>query len=627
MVNKTLFKYTLIIIISLFILTIISPNIQAATPNILISDTLNTTLGEGNYDIGTILIVQTGWTPINHNHSQLETITIGQYDLLRWNGNFSISIADSIVSPGGAYQAVNNGTFIITNLQDNSQTSILNVIPVSEISVNISHEGLEELYYDEQYILEQELEIPITTEIVGDKKSGSYETTFNIKINNNTYFLNKTFIMPEIKGFRLENISINTTLNTSLGTGENQILRNITFHNDGNTITTVNILKTGNTSDLLFLPSGFSILPGIPYTLPIVLQVPFGYSFDEYTGSIQFTGTKNDTGLPVRISIIDKTTPNITSINFEHSYLIKNNIIILKATDNNKINNVTISYNGKTYGMISNASNYYYNGSFNTTIIDFEFCAYDEHNNNYCTTIQREFEKYNLIIANTSIQLPSTKKNVYSSKHIFSMDEGKDPVGVWISNLVTSNPTEMNIRIVSPDGSITELNTNMSENISMTHFSQKGDYTIEVLSSELATFDGILNFQTPSYSNTINSINFKGRILDYNVPEPFVRENFCGNYNLEMLVEDTGVFDDSYVEFYYKCPINLAPSEQPVLVSQEYLTIRDEQMNTTINGYLKQRNQMSVAFASSISLVLIMGLIVLYSGIIYPRFRFKKVIR
>ena len=555
-------KQILIFLICLLLI----PSVLASTPAYDISNTFNNEIINGDNDIGELVFTARPYIPGNINFSTYTAGLAQQYDLLTWLGNESIIITsplleDTVLVKGSSYYVNTVGRYDYNSLlnssfngymtisqKDNNNIQITNIIQPSGFIVDFST--------DTFTIIDEEV-ISVNVIVDDDVATGDYDISFDVNGETQTH----QFEVLENLDWNIKEDNISS--NYTVVSGENRYAGFVILENAGNADIEISVEKSGNNKHLFIIPQTQTLYKKSELRLEFSIQVPTTQSPDTATIDVNVFGGDKNESKQINITIIDSILPIIESINFSTDKAFKQNTISIIAIDNNEVANVSVTYDGRTIYFDKDEQLFTQTISFNKLsryLLD--FCAYDYDNNEKCLEVEKTFIETDLIVGEeTHLILPSKKVSQYSQIYLFNITETSlEGINVLLSDFVPTTSLEYNdsytIRLIDGDGAVKSF-TKYNNEINLVAV---GEIFLEVRSSEIADYNGVLSIIQPDYASTISDIRFEVSFKDYDVPNDFVKP-WNHDTELSCVVIDTGNLDDTHYECIFDAPITIRPED------------------------------------------------------------------
>lgn len=587
-----------------FLVLLLVSFVSASTPDFNITFVDEPDLVNGRNDAGAWLFTELSYIPDYFNLTTTDFFNAQQHDILRWQGALTAVIRSpnnqqQILTTGTQYVFTQTGQHTLYFLNNESIFSYIAVDTEDPININIEEydipNGFDISLSDDSFTLNNEKVIDIDIDVDKNVAPKTYKLVF--EVNNEQY--NRSYKVIQNNNWVIYNNTLPTSVEAK--NGDSKLLGYMLLRNDGNIDTQISVKKTGGDAYLLGVPQPQTLFKSSILRINYQLQVPSTQKPKDYPIDIEVIGGNITKKFKLNISVVDSINPVIEQINFSTDRIFRENEISVIATDNNKVSNVTLTFDGKTIVLDKDQQ------KFTTTInftrlsrYEMKFCAVDEFDNKGCTSVNKTFVKTELINDfEKVVVLPSKKIGTYAEIKLFNITERVEGdvfvqlVSVTPKNFQNINNGSYKVRLMDKDGAIKQF-TEFSNQVKLT---ETGQVTLQMMSNEVSDFDGILRLLLPDYAEEVPDITFKASFKDFDVPEDFSVEWFDNTIDCE--VHDTGDLDTSY----YECegltfPIDVEPSDISIPTS-----IRErEQLDSDIEEKNEQIHKMTSRFVVFVSL-------------------------
>lgn len=612
------------------LLLLLLPGVLASVPNNHITQLFDDEAINGENDIGELLIIAQQYSSQTYNRTNFTQVTLQRYDLFAWFGTESVSVKDplnreTILVPGAQYYVTQMGLHTVTSLLNSSKT--FNIIATGEpqnfVDINIDHvpNGFELEFSMTDFVLIDEEIIEATLIIDDDIEPGEY--TINYTVNEEV--LEYTFTVLSNIDWNISDVSFEEE--QSIKSGEDRYIGFIEVNNIGNQDVEITLNKKGNQSSIVVVPQSKTLFRKSSIKFDIQLDVPSVTPTGTYDITIiadDESGKKQN--ITLEIEVIDALKPVIEQINFSTDKAFMENEIVVFATDNDDVVNLTLEYDDEKIFFKKDQNRFTATLVFNKiSKYEFDFCAIDITGNQACEAVNRTFIKIDAIQGTRKlIKLPTVQYSKYSEEFLFNLTEYIDEgVSIELVSIESSiRDDEMpTIRLVDEDGGIKRFNTYDNEII----IKEVGRYNLEIRSEIEGDYEGIIRFNVPEYVEEVTDVVFEVSFKSYDIPRDFSVDWFGTNVVCEVI--DTGDLDSSH----RLCPIRI-----PIDISEKDIalptTIRErEQLDTQVvevkEELLTSRKRAGLVITLLI-VFLILSLIVLWYAInVYPYIRIIRKVK
>lgn len=527
--------------------------VSASTPNYNVTFLTDKNLINGENDVGEILFIEKPYTPQYFNLTTTDFFNAQRFDVLRWKGtNTAVITAPNneqmILTTGSTYTFSQIGQHKLHFLTNESIFSYISIGFETPINIEIEEydipSGFDVTFSDTSFVLDNEKAIDLTINVDTNVAPKNYILKY--QINNKDY--NETYKVIAHNSWNIYNNTLPKQVDAK--NGESRLLGYMLLSNSGNVDVNIKIQKTGTDSYLLGIPQTQTLFKQSTLRINYQLQVPSSQDPKDYPITIDVVGGNITKKFTLNISVVDSISPTIDQINFSTDKIFRENDISVIATDNNAVKNVTLTYDGKV--IVLKKDQQKFTTSVNFTRLsryDMMFCAFDNENNKGCTSVNKTFTKSKLINDFEKVIVMKSKKvGTYSEINLFNITEKIQ--GGMILQLVSFQPKNFDkisnksysVRVSDKDGAIKQF-SEFNKEIKLT---ETGQVYLQVMSNEVADFDGILRLHLPDYAEEVPDITFRVAFKDFDIPEDFEVDWFDNVISCEVV--DTGDLDTSHYE-------------------------------------------------------------------------------
>ena len=636
------------LIIFLFLFFSLSYVASASVPQYAVNNTFNTTIINGNNTLGNFILYEKPYQPEYFNQSAIPlTQSFKQYDVIIWQGtNYSIKIrkngVETLLSQGSQYQFTDTGDYYIESMLN---TSINAMFPVSSSGRNsftispTSPAGITIGFSQQTYVISGEQDISVTASVSKDLLPGNYTIYMNLhSLTNYTSDINYTYYLNLLPNAQWNITEDNVNTSISLKTGDIINAGYMKIQNNGNIDLQFYNNMSGNGTLFLTLPGNLTLFRNSYLLIPFQIQIPTMQNSDNYSIVVKFSVSSNvtntsysnivynnnDTYKYINVTVLDSILPTIENVSFNTSLGFIWNRITVVAKDNVNVENVTIAYDGTTYQMKKDGNNFILDTVFNKlSTYTFEFCAFDKVQNKFCQNITKLFQQLDCVnMSSTNVQLPKHKINTFSRIPLFNLTMGTgNPITLRLEQFQSSlNPNDTwniyQVRIIDGDNSLKRFSQYTRE----VNVSYVGQIYLEVMGTDVSTFDGVIKIITPAYMRAVPDVSFSGKFLDYQVPPSFRRDWFGGN--LSCSVYDTEDFDTSYYNCCVQMDLSISNDSLPIPTTIRERQQLDNEINKTILAFKKERTTLHIYISILVVALIFVLLLSYYLIYLYPYVRF-----
>lgn len=625
------------LLLPLLLVLLIVPMVSASTRTMNTNIDIDETLVNGNQQLGEILVSQNTIVGERFNVSTFSVITAETNDIGTWIGNGTLLIKKSGIFVG-FWEPYEDFVFSVPGIY-NYTTSGGNVTSSGQIVItdpeilliNIEIKGTPFAYHIEPnpFTLSGSGEVvEISVDVDEDTivKDYPYELVISSQFENVT--LSRNFSIQEYENWNLTENTVNKTYSIKSGTVEP--LGYFKIVNTGNVDFPVTIELLGDGKSFIQTQSQQTLYRKTFTLFNIIGQIPSRTEHGVYNVTAIIKGGDIQKTYEFSLTVTDVQGPEIKRISFQDVTVYHTNEMVVEATDNIGVRNVTVKYDDETHTMIKDQQLYTWEYPAKIPgIKTFTICAEDVSGNKECVDYNETFTKLDIIAFSPNINMVTKKTGLYASAVLFNISE-KPPesIEVKLVDFTTNYIEEGNysqganskLRIVDGEGSVIQLN-NIGDVIQVYN---QGQIKVEITSDRDITYDVVLQIIPRSYMENITTlIRISGRFRDYNVPEPFTIGDWYGNKPFSCTVTDTGDVENSFYDCKVQFPITVDVKDLAIPTLPQEKTATD----TNFQNILKQEREKIKKKNLYISAILgILGITIgwlIYGAKVYPYFRFK----
>lgn len=613
----------------------------------------------GENNVGRVIFDIGPYTPEFHNLNNITPLIAQQHDIIEWNGNVSVEIrldgqSKKIITPSDpdkTFRLSQSTPYTIHPLNNQSDSATITVTQADPAIITPQYTStfLDVVFNPETITLSNQKNINLTINAPKDLTPGEYDYTIIFTSENNDTSPDQISISRNATLIPVHSWNVTTdTVKTThyLKAGSFTPVGGITIINNGNIDYNITSSVTGNGSSFVQIAKEHTLFRGIPVTFSPVIQIPERQEDGLYKAKIVLSAFDTTHIKNLTINVTDTTPPEIKRVQFSHDFLYRENEISVEATDNlnitkatakvarqyyNETDNTTHTIN-QSYNLTKDQQIYYTPINFTIpTQYNITLCVSDASGNTQCDSQLKTFEKVPAITSHENVTLPSKKHGLFAKKQVLTYHES---IGVPITITLTdfnSNQQETNttkyftgenplykLRIVDGDGSIKNLDGVGSS----VEVYETGNIYIEARGEKVSRFDGVINISTPEYVKEVDPITFRGEHLDYDLPEPAIKNIMGREYDCD--VEDTGDLATSK----YKCSVTFDATTNLdnliIPLTPEEIRLQKQQTNQTIQEYMGKLNTRNAVMSGLVFATVILVLLTMYAVRIHPYLRWRK---
>jgi len=599
----------------ILMMLLLVPAALASVPNNQVTQLFEDEVPNGITDVGDLLIIPLQYTAEVYNLTNFSTtMTPERFDRFTWLGTESIAITDplnreTVLVPGAQFYFSQTGTHTFVSLINSSNTGIIFVSSEPQNVVNIQLDevpnGFDLNFSENNFILGSEERVVEATLIVDDDiEPGEY------MINYTADGVTKEYEFTVIRNTDWNITDVSFDKEQSIKSGDDAYLGTIEIENLGNQDVEITLEKAGNQSQIVVVPSPKTLFKKSTIEFDIQLNVPSVTPKGTYDIVIRATdvfGKVQNVSLEVTVS--DALKPRIESINFSTDKAFMENEIVVIATDNEDVKNVTLEYDGKKIFLEKDQNRFTTTQVFNKiSQYNMVFCAFDAAENTECELVNRTFIKIAALDGvEKRIRMPTVKFAKYSSAFLVnlteSIEEGISVELVSMESDVRDDENAYTIRLVDEEGGIKRFDAYDNEII----IKDKGIYTLEVRSQEMRDYEGLIRFNVPEYVEEVSDVAFTVSFKGFDIPKDFSVDWFGENVTCKVV--DTGDLDTSYRE----CPIriDIDTDENDIALPT---TIRErEQLDSQVDEVEEELSDVKRRNATIITLLVFFAFIMIFT--------------
>ncbi|MHA1586756.1 MAG: COG1470 family protein [Candidatus Heimdallarchaeota archaeon] len=355
---------------------------------------------------------------------------------------------------------------------------------------------------------------------------------------------------------------------TTLDSGLNGILGNITIKNTGNVNQLFSIYLNGTISELIKTTEQVLVYKGNSETFSITYSIPKDQELKQYGGELIVVSDQNSTNQSINLSmnIRDVISPQIISANFSDVMSTLTNTLQVEAIDNVAIANVTAeiyyykeegnetvrhTLKNITFDKVIDRDRWDYDFNETETIRYYYIDVYvrDTTNNLNLTTRQFHVTALKSLNHETVIKFPAVKYGDFTSIVGFNI-KYETPVKVSIGSLEYNYTWEFAIE--RPDGK----KRYFEKGDNAKTFSDVGNYTLMLKGEKEGEFYGTILFEVIDTHEPVDLLEFSGQFMNCTIPKEFIDRNFYGG-TLELELQDGATCgNNSFYRYIIQYPID-----------------------------------------------------------------------
>lgn len=615
-------------IIFIIVLLMLSSMALASTPVYEKNDQFDDAVYIGDNDYGDMVFIGRGYQSEVHQRVDFSPFAAQQFDIIRWESSTTARIkkndgtVNQFLTQSSEYYITTPGQYRLENAA-NSSVGIdfqVTVADVNEVRITEITEpsGIDVDMSPKTFVLQQNqaTEVDVDIFVENDVLPDTY--TYIYEVNGVSHSMQLE--VGQTKNWTIEEETINSSFVVKNGQTIN--IGYVFLKNIGNVDVDINSGKYGNASHMIGVPGPQKLYRKNTLRMDYQLQIPITQDIGQYHVVLNLSGADIYKELPINITVLDSVKPTIESINISSKRVNVNSTITALATDNTKINNVTVTYDSKTYTMTKDGNYYRYGEVFNKlSRYVFDVCAYDVASNVNCVKYNMTFEKATIIDGyDKSVKMPTKQVGKFSIKEIFEITESlKTPVRLQLINFVPGqemdNFTEYVIRLSDEQGQVYVF----SEYEDTVELRNKGKYELEIRVEEIGDYTGTMRFYTPDFAQDLTDMFFTVGFKEYDIPEEYELEWTNGQI-VTCEPYDSGEYDSSYIECPMKYPIDTKRTDLAVPTTfsdrQSFLDDVDAARQQT----LQTRKEMRLLVSFGLGIFIVIALSALYLVLIHPYF-------
>lgn len=606
------------------IVVMCSPIVFGSTPDYNINTDFELDVVNGDNDIGSLIFTRQQHIPEIITHSNFSTLTTQQYNILQWNGpssNIIYNTNSEVLASGAQYLFTNSGSYTIQSLSNSSQQGVITVNSVGNPHVELEYtadEGIDISFSNENFVLNNiDTTIGVDVDIDDDLLPGEYEVVITSK-SLSTGMADKTIefdlVLQESKQWEIYDMNITDNIVAKTGDVTNGGF--ITLENIGNQNFDIELVVTGEGKNLVNLPSSQSLFKKTRLKYPIQIQVPSTFNRGVYPTTLTFKGGEEDIVVDINITIIDNLPPSIDEISFQHDYAIIDNEILVVAKDNLEVDNVTLSYDNKTFYFSKDQQEFKITHKFEKlSKYELNICAYDYDSNDVCVSFNKTFNKLNIINVVGSGEMPSVKFGKFARIPIFNLTEDVGGITLRLVSITGDKPNSTDlftVRVIDGDGKAKAFSRYGSDVV----LNSKGQIFLEVKANELIGYEGVLEFILPEYVENPGAIIFTGEFKEYDLPQSFTSDWYGDTIDCQVV--DTGDLESSYFDCNVKLAVGTDVDDLPIPTTLTEKKQMEKQIQENEDEYNKKLAIYKWILGLLIGGILISGIIVWFVIYIFP---------
>lgn len=630
----------LFVVLACMLLAVTS--VAASMYELQVTTNLNSSVVNGQNSMGNILVSKKTIIPETFNISTFTTTSLEVNDVMTWNGNGTIVVSKNstfigFLSTGSSMSFGQTGLYTYVLNTDGNQTGTVVVNDVPHPTVNIAMVGGETTNSSISYTLSQtaftlstqDIILNVTANVNEDAVTKAYPytltTQYSTKNISRTIQTNGSVSIIENRNWNVTENSINGTFRVKSGVTEP--IGNIKIQNKGNVDFPVSIELTGEGKDFVQTQLNQTLYRKTSVVFYFVLQIPARTPQKEYNVTAIIRGGEKSQPVLFTVFVTDTDAPTIKRVTFKDDTVYHDNEIVAEVEDNIEVKNVSVSYGNVSVNMTKDQQLWIH--KFKPTELteySFNVCALDTSGNQICQDVKKTFNRLNIVSYTPVVNMPSKRIGDWSSTALFNLTE-KPPESVVISlqefnkkETVPNTTASFKMRIIDGDGNVVQIN-NVNESVQVY---QQGQIKIEVMSDVEATYDGIIKVTTREFmENVTQNIQFKGKFVNYDVPEAFTINDWYGGKPFSCEVIDSGVVESSYYDCKMQYPITLDVKQFAVPTTPQEKELNDKNFQNTIQIYNERVINRNWAITALVALVLILFVTLLWGAKFHPYWRYR----
>lgn len=626
-----------IVIGMLLALTIVS----ASTFELQMTTSLNTSVVNGDNNLGSVLLSKKAIIPENRNISTYTTTSAETNDVFTWQGNGTIILNKnntfiSFVSQGGSFSLGQVGLYTYTLNTDANQTGtiVINDPPHPSVSIVIDsgavNSSLVHTISSQTFVLDtQDRVLNITTKVSEDAQTIAYpyslKTTYTTRNVTRMLEYNSSVTILENRAWNITENTVNGSVRIKSGVTEP--FGSIRVVNKGNVDFPVTIELSGEGKDFVQTQLNQTLYRKTSSVFYFVLQIPARTPQKEYNVTAIVRGGVQSQLLQFTIFVTDTDAPTIKRISFKDDIVYHDNEIVAEVEDNIGVSNVSVSYGNVSLNMTKDQQLWIH--KFKPTELseyNFNVCAIDTSGNAYCQIVNKTFGLMHAIDYTPTVAMPSKRVGAWSTTVLFNITE-KPPESIIITlhefnkqETVQNTSASFKLRVIDGDGNVVQIN-NVNESIQLY---QHGQIKIEVTSDIEAVYDGLIKVQTRSYMENITQmIQIKGKFVDYDIPEAFTINDWYGGKAFSCEIVDSGVVETSFYDCKVEFPITLDVKQFAVPTTPQEKELADKNFQNTVSDWDDKVINRNWAITALIAIVVLLFVTLLWGAKFHPYWRYR----
>lgn len=581
----------------------------------------------GNNNLGQITLIK-NFGVINTTYINNDNITdmyINLNDIVVNNDSQIFQIAGISKNIGESFNVFTASNEYVAMGLSNNRTILIHVAALQNPLVNISFMNLvfdytipTEFVLDIDKILEFNLTIPLNA------PPSTQSPIMIIKSNNLTkQNIQLEFNINALKLWTLKNYAFTDKVNA----GETGIAGNMTFINDGNTMSTVNMSLSGNISSILSTMTNTLIFPNTNTNLQLVYSLGNNIAVGKYSGFLWISGEGKEQNLSLNIDVKDNILPEIIEITIPEFMAGLPRTVNIKVHDNLGIKGVTLQK--KFNGAVEDTLDFYKSQEtdwWHTDVIllnpgDYKFLinVTDIGGNTFSKEYIIPSMQINTVSYKTYYKMFTTKYDKWSIiSDFFTMNESI-PLTVSLFSMMYNGNFSM--ALILPNGELRYWDKNPDLTYKPIVVNLPGTYGIQFKGDAKNDYNGVVKFSTTTNHVPFHDVIVVGTIGDFIIPPPYSTDWYNGKLNCQ--VQDGGNPESSTTICTLAFPGYVNIKENALPVTTELKISKETEYNDNLEKLNKMIWNKNAIIALMIFIMIGLSIFAWYLFKVYPILRLK----
>jgi hypothetical protein len=591
---------------------------------------IDNTLLAGNFTLGDITFSKDGfYSEVYYLSPNLSDIELERYDIISTaNLNFSVLIDGYSYSPNSELKINELKTYNVSSTVNSSNTCNIFVSNPDNNEISLSS-NLDFIHFsdDDFYFFYDidEMKIDVSSAIPTDQPAGDYDWELEIQNKNTTITYKDTLTILPNHEWDVVKFEDKTNKSSNGGFGDYALL---VVENLGNELFNLNIDIQGNISKIIKMPQTLRLYPGTNSSLDIRFSVPFDLDTGLYTGELEMSSDDETQKYNLSFMITDLTDPELRQLpNINYTAGVETKFEV-ETFDNLGVENVTLQIKDSNGNIIidevlDKKSEFVFSKPFTinkTGDFDFKVCITDVSGNEICNTTTETFIPLDRVVYKDHIDMGSVKDKKYVGDTLLTISpEYNMPFNITISKLDYDG--NCSIKFTTSKGKDYFIDT--EKNQSSVSFEEESKIDMFFKGDSLGEFSVILNIETLDFHVPLDTINLKGKVVDYDLPDSQTYNNWFASEDLICGVMEGSNIESSKWDCQIKYPISMNFEELPIPFTVEAKEQIETKYQKRIDKLESKNAWLNIIMIIVISSLSVVFLALLYMTIVFPKTRIR----